>query len=303
MMSALARTVLTMAPRWFGALPLALALAGVLAAMSPSESARRTARRGLVLSMSGLVLMAGPMLVMGEHRIALPFGWLAETPARFFRFPWRFVVVTGFGTALLAAAALEAGRVRLGRRAGTALVLMAALLTLGTRGMGFVRAGLEPVPAQTRRVYDLVRAVTADRGKGPLLELPLADAEGRSYEWEAMLGSTRHWLPLVTGIRSYPPPHRRLLLDRIRRLPAKPALQDLVDMTHVRWLLLRPVPDWPDPEVRAGLLASPDVQPVAIEEGWILAQLRRQPERAEWFQAIAAGAQRADGPAPKNPEP
>src|SRR5262249_13126813 len=94
----LARTVFTFAPLWFGAIPLLLAGAGIVTLASSSAVAKGVGFRGLVLSVSGGVLALGPFLPFAGQRLWLPYAALSLTAARFFRFPWRFFVLTGFGT-------------------------------------------------------------------------------------------------------------------------------------------------------------------------------------------------------------
>jgi hypothetical protein len=160
---------------------------------------------------------------------------------------------------------------------------------LATRGRAFLVADSLDVPGQTLPIYDTVRDVAAREGAGPLLELPVPENTKQSHHWDAMIGSTRHWLPLVTGNTTFPPPHRAVLERTLARLPASEALDELVDMTHVRWLLLRPRPEWPDPAVRESILRLDGVETVAERDGWTLVRVARAPRRPDWFAAIAAG--------------
>ena len=105
-----------------------------------------------------------------------------------------------------------------------------------------------------------------------------------------MVGGTRHWLPLLVGHTGYTPPHRRLVDATIDRLPRADALADLVDMTHVRWLLLRPEEYWEDAASRAAILRLPEVRIVLARDGWILARVDRPPRHSGWFAAIAGGS-------------
>ena len=165
----------------------------------------------------------------------------------------------------------------------------------------FVGAGLDEIPAAGRDapLYDAVAQSTAGERSGALLELPLGDARAaehrtpmfrRVLEADAMVGATRHWLPLLVGHTGYLPPHRRLVDAAIDRLPDAGALADLVDMTHLRWLLLRPEDYWQDAASRAALLRLPDVRVVLARDGWVLARVDRVPRHPEWFAAIAGGA-------------
>jgi hypothetical protein len=204
---------------------------------------------------------------------------------------------------MLAVATLEGVRHRFGRRAGTFAAVATAAAVLATVGTRLPGAELDRIEAQTHPIYAAVADATAREGGGPLLDLPrvsLVEALKSPVlrfgsEAEAMLGSTRHWLPLITGMTSHPPPHRKHLNDLIARLPAGDALDEIVDMTHLRWVLLRPPVQWPAglAAKRNALLGSPRLEHVLNLYGWDLLRIVDQPRHPEWFAAIAAGA-RAD---------
>lgn len=273
-----------------GIVPLAAAASGLAALRDGTTGAGIAARRGLVLLALAVLLMLGPRQPLGGVWIPLPFAALAASPARFFRLPWRFVVVAGFGLALLAGAGLDVLRRRLGRGAGGAVLAAVAVALVVTRGLALSGAALDRFVGETRPIDDVVaREAQAAGDDGTLLELPLARADGRWTETEAMVGATRHWLPLVEGLTGYPPAHDRLVHDTVLRLPADDALQDLVDMTHLRWLVL-----WPDPPLQAepvlrGVAALPGVQRVAVADGWQLLRVDRVRGHPEWYEALAGG--------------
>jgi hypothetical protein len=283
------RFALVESRRWFGVWPLALAGAGALA-LGAREPAAAIARRGAAMTLVALVFMLGPAQCLGGITVLLPFAALAASPAHFFRLPVKFSVLGGFGTALLAGAALEALQGRFGSRPGRFALTVVAIAILAARGHLFASGEFAE---HAVAVHDRVREAVRDLGAGPLLELPLIDARGRHTEDEAMVGSTRHWLPLVAGYTGYDPPHRPLLVSTMRRLPASEALDDLVDMTHLTWLLLRPADMWPVPAARDALLGANRVRPVLSYDGWTLARVEREPRHSEWFAALAAGP-RAD---------
>jgi hypothetical protein len=72
-------------------------------------------------------------------------------------------------------------------------------------------------------------------------------------------------------------------------LPEEHALADLVDMTHLRWLLLRPSGEWADDllPLRRGLAALPITERVLERDGWELLRVTREPRHPEWYAAIA----------------
>src|SRR6266404_4215031 len=282
---------------WIGPAELALASLGVLALIA-GDAPRLVGVLGLTVTLVGWVMMLGPTQHIANHDMPLPFHAVEILGGRFFRMPWRFVVVAGFGHALLAAAGLEMLGRLVGRGLRPVLAAVIAAIVLGVRATALLANGVDNVlPASdTREIHQAVGAVAAELGSGPLLELPLRDNRRpdrdptkRNFEPDAMVGSTYHWLPLVNGHTGYDPPHRALLLQTIARLPAPDALADLVDMTHLRWLLLRPASDWEQPAIRAALLALPSVSRSMTRDGWVLARVLRPPAHPEWFRAIASG--------------
>ncbi len=271
-------------PLW-GAMPLALAAAGLLA-LGGGSAVRRLAIPGIVLALSAAALMLPPVSVRAL---------IDASPLRFLRAPFRLAVVSGFGTTLLAAAALQ---LVWPRRSGRLVVAFVGLALLVLRGRHLVETGTEEIGALAadRPVYDAVARAGRDAGGGALLELPLTDANAAKHgsdvprgflEPDAMVGSTRHWLPLLSGRTGYPPPHRTLFEQSVARLSAPGALADLVDMTHVRWLLLRPVDYWADAATRAALLTLPGVGTVLERDGWTLARIEREPAHPEWFASLS----------------
>ena len=272
-------------------------LLGALALLGRSAAARRAAAPGLVLAIVGTILSFGYPAWLAP--------WISVSPLRFQRAQYRFEVVASFGNALLLAAGLELIR-RVAGRLGFAAALLAGLLVLGSRGLVLVRSRAFVVPAiaEHAATYQLVGRVTRAVGPGPLLELPLSttrkvDAGGsytpKNLEIDAMLGSTLHWLPLLDGYTGYHPPHRKLFLALAAALPRAVALEDLVDMTHLRWVLLRPEGDWQSAEERADFLEQlvtyPHAGPVWEFGGFTLVHLDRHPSHPEWFAAASSGRQ------------
>jgi hypothetical protein len=278
-------------------LPLALAAAAavgaaLVAARAPDVGA--LARRGLCLTLLAQLLMLGARWSDGPWA-PWPFRLIAVSPLRFFRYAWYFEVLFGFGAALLVAAALEGAR-RVGRPLGWAAAAAIGVAIAVGRGPLLARGPVDEIAGARLPVYDLVATATRGRADGALLELPSTPPSVRGSvgtETDAMIGSLRHGLPLVHGYTAYPPPHRKVVDQLILRLPDPQALRDLQDLTHLRWLLLRPVTEWSgwfSREMRAALLASPSLERVAAVDGWDLLRLTREPERPGWYRQIAAGA-------------
>jgi hypothetical protein len=267
-----------------GWLPLALAMLGAMAIGSRFAGARTAAWRGLAITAVGQLFVQSQF--SGWH-IPLAAGSMTISPLVFFRYPFRFVVVMSFGLSLLVAAAFDVIERRLGRVAGAIAVVAIAALTLAKSLDGLV-AGVGELTGQSHPIYAAVDETARRQGRGPLLELP---ATNRIAEVEAMVGSTRHWLPLLTGYTDYPPAHRAPVMQAIASLPRDDALDDLVSMTRVRWILLEPEDVWPAAQrwVRAGMLRLPGVNHALSLEGWDLLRLDHVAHHPQWFATIAAG--------------
>jgi len=274
----------------FGIVPGALAIAGLAAGASRDPVARRLAIAGTVVAVVGLVLVFPPVSVVRA---------IEATPFRFLRMPFRFATVAGLGTALLAAAALELVRVRADARAAAMAAAVCAALVVATHGL--VLSGVrDPIAGfgPERALHEAVGATARADGGGPILVLPLVDAHPErrgevlplgQLESDDMTSSARHWLPLVGGHTGYPPLHRPVLEAAVRALPRSDALDELVDLTHVRWLLLRPLDYWSDPTVPERILALPGVTSRLERDGWVLARVDRPVRRTQWYDAVRGG--------------
>ena len=243
---------------------------------------RRMAIPGLVLCVLGTALAV----------FGLPdgLGWLAtQTPLRNLRGWTRLLIVTDFGLCLLAAAGLDLCWRRFGMRVAIVPIAAFALLTTLSR-LTNLNSGLTPLVLSERvDAYRTVKRYTDEFGRGPLLELPA----GMTIDSEAMLGSTFHWLPLLNGFTGYAPAHARAMRAASDALPDPAALQELVDLCHLRWILMRPNRDWSHPQVaeqiRQGLLNSTLVGRSFTFNGFTLFEVTASPRQAQWYPAIAAG--------------
>lgn len=147
---------------------------------------------------------------------------------------------------------------------------------------------MDEVHPQNAGIYETVHQVAAGYGAGPLLELPLRN-QSRVVTPDSLIGALRHGLPLVGGFTGYPPLHERFLRLAVDGLLDGGDFADLVDMTHLRWVLLHPEVDWPSGAERDLVLHHPDLEPVLSEDGWDLLRIRREPRHPEWYAAIARG--------------
>jgi len=266
---------------------------GLLALLARVPGTARAIVPALVFVPMGTLLMYGFPAPLARLVVNSPLG--------FIQWPHRFAVVAGFGDALLVASGLQA----IGWWAGSRILWLAtaafagAILTRPALRLG--RAEMVHIaPLGTdRHVYEEIARMTGPRA-GALLELPfILSGKTRCITSEAasMVGSTIHWLPLVGGYSGYQPPHRGLLIRTAKMLPAPWAINDLIDMTHVRWVLLRPAADWGSDTRRRslerGLMSSPALGPPIYlgVPGWTLFPVVRGPMHPEWFAAIASGWQ------------
>ncbi len=284
-------------PDWsglFGGVSLLLAALGLLTLRGGFAPTGRVARIGLLFAAVGGILALGPDLHVHGWHVPLPFALIAGSGALFFRAPVRFIVVAGFGEALLGAAAFDRVTRALGKpmRAGLLAAVVGAVVL--TRGPVFNGTSLQAIasPDATTLFADIGKLIR-DFGDGPLLELPALDSPG-VRDSEAMMHATWHWAPLVAGYTGYSAAHRAFLERTVRRFPSPEALTDLVDATHVRWLLLKPAKNW-KPDAREGLLRSLAVSRLigGMWEmgGWTLVRIMHEPAHPAWYLAIANGYQ------------
>lgn len=274
----------------FGITALVLGAAGCAALRDPRL--RPLAALGIALAATGAFLLAGGPAAAAR---LLPHGALADVvqaPLAFFRMAVRWTVVIGLGLALLGACALEGARARLSPRAGSLLLAGVVALLVADRGRLLWRQTLDTPAALTSdaATYRALARVVRRDGGGPLLEMPVSSF-GRSTQPEAMLGEMTHGQPLIVGHTGYLPPHRAAVDATIARLPADGAVQDLVDMTLLRWIVVRPDADWGGRDAREQFLEAmaqvPGVQRVADVDGWSVLEVRRTPVHGERFAAIA----------------
>lgn len=227
---------------------------------------------------------------------------VSATPLKSFRYVHRFSVLADLGMMLLLAVALDAIRAWSGARYARVASLFALAVVLWGRGVPFARSPMHEVVAFTpasRAAYDASAAVVARQGGGALLELPIwgllpgTGGTPDTLEPDAMLASTLHWWPTPAAHLSYHAPLRAFFQRSVAALDEPRALDDLIDATHVRWLLLRPASAWRAGEherVRAALLASDAVgERHEVAPGWLLLRLDRVPAHPAWFAAVRGG--------------
>lgn len=229
-------------PQYAGLVPVALAVAG----MALGGHGLRIRLLFLWAAASGFVLSLGPM--WGEQ--SLPYEWLASWVPGFstMRVPERFIILATLGVAGLAGI----GTARLQRLVTARLRSRPAVSTANGLVTGLVLLALlaDWVPREMRlslrRFPTLVEAPLvyrwlADHGSGlPLLEIPArrggfvaAEAQARAQYYSLL-----HWLPLLGGYNGYQPPFLDVYAELGHGLPAGDALQTLVNIVDVGWVLV-----------------------------------------------------------------
>jgi len=225
------------------------AILAVLGALMPARHTcrqDRMVRAGLltVLAAGWLLSLGYAWRLPGGGALPMPLGWLAAVVPALgsIRAPLRLgVIVT-----LAAAALAGTGYARIERRVRSPLlrVALAAAVALLFLYEGVPRAvplRRLPVASEIPPVYRWL----VTQPSGPLLELPVGFVDHdftdiSAVRWQSTYHylSTAHWRPLLNGYSGYPPESFFFLMAIARRLPAPDALQDLVDLSGLRWLIV-----------------------------------------------------------------
>lgn len=195
------------------------------------------------MALVAVLLSAGPDLGLpGGSVLPLPYRLLHAFVPGFssIRVPIRFSLLVASALAALAgfAAAKLLARLSRGRALLTALLLVAACVwTAAPRPSATMPSGIGTSAAPAH--LWLVRNV----GIGPVLEIPgptdADDPIGNLRNARAMVASTLGFWSLLNGYTAYPPPAAGLVAAAVRDLPEPHALQRLVDLTGLRWILVR----------------------------------------------------------------
>ena len=226
----------------YGIPPIALALMLVGALVSLLSRRRQPGwALGVALVVLSVLLVLGrEMRVPGTGAvIPLPLGLLEQLiPAlASLRVSSRFVMIAGLGLALMLGLAVDR---LLGFVSGRARTVAAVVLATAIGAELLWRRpdfDVVPVPvgATTPHVYGFLR----DHGAGrALLEVPIGGRGDPIRQAMAMYFSTSHWLPLVNGFASHSPPGFAYLTKLVLRLPDVNALQGLVNVVDIRWIVV-----------------------------------------------------------------
>lgn len=207
---------------------------GALALLPSWKGRARVLLLGVALVAVGMVVSAGPDPSFRDVVLPSPYRLLMRWLPGFatVRLPSRLTVVCHLGFALLAALGAARLLARLPRPAawGASLVALCAALLLQPAIP--LRTAEVPLGDDVPEVY---RVLARDGAGRPVLELPKPDWDRASLR---MLFSTVHWLPIVDGYSGYTPPTDDYLHEIARGLPARFALERLVDRVDLGWIVV-----------------------------------------------------------------
>ena len=262
-------------------------------ALVPIGAAWGRAARPQVAVVVGLALTAllGYLLALGPGSESFHAPLRAWVPGfSTMRVPARFIVLVSFATAALAGIGWAALAGRLGRAAPLATVAVVAAIAVDT-GLFALRVPLAPAPDPDGPVSRWL----AEHGDGrPVLELPVrrfpGDPVGAATEQLYALRSLVHGLPQLTGRSGYVPPSYELLMPFARRLPDARALDGLVSLSDLGWVVTHggQTDAWSQPTSQLELVATLDTDRIyRVGRGdvprWtddLVARLRGAPETA-----------------------
>jgi hypothetical protein len=190
---------------------------------------------GALLVVVATLLAFGPTILVRGHKLWSPYALLMDWVPGFstLRGPFRFLVVTQLGLALLAGLGLERILAYVPSRMRWPLAIATGFATFVAYGpLPALPLRAEPTGAEIPPAYRWL----AEHGEGrALVEEPsplFVESARRMYF------STYHWLPIVDGYGGYPP-GTALHIHRITsRFPAPAALQELVDNVDIGWILV-----------------------------------------------------------------
>ena len=221
---------------------------------------RRSPRAALAaVAFTGWGLALGPVLSLaGGRQIDLPYRWLMALVPGFsaMRVPQRFGALVTVAATALAGLAIGEIRVRLGRRAGVAIAVAVVVVALAEAHTFGIRTMPMPVGASMPPEYQWL---AAHGDGGALVEVP-ATGMDLLRQSRTMYFSTAHWLPIANGYSPYPPRTFTLIMEAASHLPAADAIDRLLGVAPLRWVLLQhrlvapaALPLWLDAFQKSGL--------------------------------------------------
>lgn len=228
---------------------------------------------GIALTVVGLIAASGPELNLFGVALWSPYGLLTRWVPGLatVRLPARLFVVAQLGLSLLAG--LGAARLvqRAPRSVGWGACLAAAAFMLLRQEPVAIETMVYPVGDQVPPVY---RALAQARDGRAVLELPRASWDVAA---ERMILSTNYWLPIVDGYSGYTPQTDDFLQAIGVQLPGAGALQRLVDMADIGWLVVHTDKLQPDRAARWDRPLPEGLELVGRYGSDLLIRVSRQP--------------------------
>lgn len=220
-----------------------LALVGVFSALRARVRASEPRLFVCALALTGVVALSFVMMIGGSIEIAgvrvpLPARILGEVIPGFslLRGPPRWGILACVALPMLAGAGVAAlDSLARANNAARAAVALASAAT-------FAWFAIPTKPAwedaeRTAARYAALRAAPDDGGA--LLEIPWPVGHANiDYGSRAVLASTLHWRPVLNGYTGHRPPTYRFLQRIGARLPERDALETLLELTQLRYVLL-----------------------------------------------------------------
>jgi len=217
-----------------------LASAGLLVPLAQRRRPSVRWWRWLALSILGASLAAPLFVTIGAVDVPMPSALLSFLPLRA---NTRWILLAQLGLVGLAAESTAAGIGWLTRHATVPVplgVLLGGALILivwTPRARHLLDQPLTALP--TGDAVPAVDRWLATNASGPLLEPPAPTVANWLLQADAMVLSLYHRLPLLNGHTGFPPWAYAAIAPEIARLPEREALQTLVDLTGLEWVLVR----------------------------------------------------------------
>lgn len=228
---------------------------------------------GIALTVAGIIAASGPALNLFGLELWSPYGLLTRWVPGLatVRLPARLFVVAQLGLSLLAGLGAARCIQRVPRYVGWGACVAAAAFMLLRQEPVAIKTVAYPVGAQVPAVY---RALAQARDGRAVLELPRANWDVAA---ERMILSTTYWLPIVDGYSGYTPQTDDYLQAIATRLPGSGALQRLVDVADIGWLIVHTDELQPDRAARWNGPLPAGLELVGRYGGDLLVRVSRQP--------------------------
>ncbi|MEX2553022.1 MAG: hypothetical protein WD627_08505 [Actinomycetota bacterium] len=191
----------------------------------------------VALSVSGLVMAAGPYLRVGGARIPLPMLLLMKLPGfESARVTGRFMTSALLALTIVSLVGLESLTSRVGRKVGSLLIAMLSALALLTTQASYPAAALDV----SGRPADVNREL-ATRPMGLVVELPWSGCPGYGClytEPPRMIWSRFDWFPRLGGYSGHIPDYWIEAQESLRGFPDELSL-DFLRRFGARYVILR----------------------------------------------------------------